>query len=260
MEVSIIVAVAENGVIGRDGQLPWRLSDDLKRFRSLTMDNFVVLGRRTWESIGKPLPGRRMVVVSRQTDYKADDDVIVVRSFEDALNFVKSEGSSQVFVMGGAEIYNQAIHHASKLYLTRVHANVVGDAYFRNLDESRWKKIQSEPGKKDERNEYAFTFELYESIVGNSALQCLTSCQNHKSFDATGPIPETKSIYGTTTLNGEYPSTRIASSSNFLSLKAHKLALVGLRSFVSVKLIVKRLLSLTPKKSPASPRSKSKNC
>src|SRR3954452_22634299 len=128
MRVSLIAAVAENGVIGRDGGLPWHLSDDLRRFKRLTMGHTMVMGRRTWESIGRPLPGRRTVVVTRQSAYTVDaDDVQVAHSLAAAVECAASSGDDEAFIIGGAELYRDAIAAADRLYITRVHASVDGD-------------------------------------------------------------------------------------------------------------------------------------
>jgi len=161
MLVSIIVARAENGVIGRDGTLPWRLSADLRRFKRLTMGHAIVMGRKTWESIGHPLPGRRMVVVSRQADYKADG-VQVVASLDEALQVARGAGDKEVFVIGGAEIYRQALPIAQRIYLTRVGGQVEGDTYFPELDTGDWSQIESEQHEADAKNDHAYCFEVHE--------------------------------------------------------------------------------------------------
>src|ERR1700742_580843 len=127
MRISIIVAVAENGVIGRDGQLPWRLSADLQRFKRLTMGHTMIMGRRTWESIGRPLPGRRTIVVTRQTNYSVAEGVQTAASLDDALAIAETTGEREVFVVGGAELYNEALPQAGRLFFTEVAADVEGD-------------------------------------------------------------------------------------------------------------------------------------
>jgi dihydrofolate reductase len=163
MHVSIIVAVAENGVIGREGKLPWHLSDDLRRFRELTMGHTIVMGRRTWESIGRPLPGRRTIVVSRHPAYRVDaDDVAVAASLDDALQMAEAVGDDNVFIVGGAELYREAIPLADRLYITRVHATVDGDRSFPPFDPSRWRLVATEEHAAGPRNDYPFRFEAYE--------------------------------------------------------------------------------------------------
>lgn len=163
MRISIIVAVAENGVIGRGGQLPWRLSADLRRFKRLTMGHTIVMGRRTWESIGRQLPGRRMIVVSRQPGYRVEiAGVATASSFDEALRLAADASEDEVFIIGGAELYREALAHADRLYLTRVHAEVAGDTQFPPLELSQWRLLESESHTADAANEFPFTFELYE--------------------------------------------------------------------------------------------------
>jgi len=161
MRISIIAAVADNGVTGRGGQLPWRLSADLKRFKKLTMGHTIVMGRKTWESIGRPLPGRRMVVVTRQNDYRADG-VEVVSSLDAAIDVAAAAGDDETFVIGGAEIYRLALPRADRLCLTRVRATIEGDTSFPEFDPTHWRLVESEPLAADESNEFPSCFERYE--------------------------------------------------------------------------------------------------
>jgi dihydrofolate reductase len=163
MRISIIVAVAENGVIGRDGKLPWHLPADLKRFKNLTMGHTIIMGRRTRESIGRPLPGRRMIVVSRQTGYRSGtDSVSTAVNLETALQMAADAGAGEAFVIGGAELYRAALPRAARLYVTRVHAAVTGDTYF-PLEELRgWRRIESRHHEADAMNDFSFSFEVYE--------------------------------------------------------------------------------------------------
>jgi dihydrofolate reductase len=163
MPFSILAAVAENGVIGRGGKLPWHLSDDLRHFKELTMGHTIVMGRRTWESIGRPLPGRQMVVVSRQPDYEAAG-CQVVSSLDDALEIAGQIDDDETFAIGGAEIYRLALPRADRLYLTRVHAKVEGDTRFPELDASQWRLLESQRHEADEKNDYPFSFEVYRRI------------------------------------------------------------------------------------------------
>src|SRR4051812_39267600 len=124
MRISIIVAVAENGVIGSGGQLPWKLSADLQRFKRLTMGHTIIMGRRTWESIGRPLPGRRTVVVSRRLSYQVGDPTVPVAStIEQAVRLADEAQDDEAFVIGGAELYRSTLPQADRLYYTRVAAN-----------------------------------------------------------------------------------------------------------------------------------------
>jgi dihydrofolate reductase len=168
MIVSLIAAVAENGVIGRGGRLPWRLSADLRRFKALTMGHPMIMGRRTWESIGRALAGRTSIVVSRQPRYETQSqDVQVVHTMDDALR-VASEapgGDAQAFVIGGAEIYAAALPHVTRLYFTRVLAEVEGDAYFPPLNAGEWALMTTENHAADAKNDYAHSFEVYERVI-----------------------------------------------------------------------------------------------
>ena len=158
MKIALIVAVAENGVIGRDGRLPWRLSADLQRFKALTMGKPVLMGRRTWESIGRPLPGRRNVVISRQPGYRAAG-AEVFADVDSALAAVAT--APEVMVMGGAEIYRLLLPRAEVLYLTRVQARVEGDTFFPELD-AGWRRVEQQARAADAQNPYALTFERWE--------------------------------------------------------------------------------------------------
>lgn len=161
MKLSIIVAVAENGVIGRGNDLPWRLSADLRRFKRLTMGHAVIMGRKTWESIGRPLPGRRMIVVTRQPNFQADGCELAA-SLPAACGLASAGATNEAFIIGGAEIYRQALPLASRLYLTRVHATIAGDKFFPDYAASDWQLASSESFPADENNEYATTFEIHE--------------------------------------------------------------------------------------------------
>jgi dihydrofolate reductase len=158
--VSIIAAVSDNGVIGRDGGLPWRLPADLKRFKRLTSGHHMIMGRRTWESIGRrPLPGRPTIVVSRDPGFAAEG-AQVARSIGQALELAGAV--AEVFIAGGEAIYREALEVADRLYLTRVHAVVEGDTFFPELDESGWRVVAEEHHPPDEKNAYAHTFLVYE--------------------------------------------------------------------------------------------------
>lgn len=134
--LTLIAAVARNGVIGRGNALPWRLSDDLKRFKALTMGHPIVMGRKTWESLGRPLPGRRNIVITRDRSYRADG-ATVVHSVDEAL--AAAPDADEVFVIGGAEIYALALPRADRLQLTELDANFDGDVRFPEFDRGRWR-------------------------------------------------------------------------------------------------------------------------
>ncbi len=163
MRISIIVAAAENGVIGRNGYLPWRLSADLRRFKQLTMGHTIIMGRRTWESIGRALPGRRTVVVSRNPELQIDvANVELAMSLDQALEAAQARGEEEAFIVGGAELYKESLGVADRIYLTRVCATVDGDTYFPEVNWSEWRLIASEEYGANEKNEYAYRFETHD--------------------------------------------------------------------------------------------------
>jgi dihydrofolate reductase len=157
--VSLIVAVADNGVIGRDNALPWHLPEDLKRFKRITMGKPIVMGRKTYESIGRPLPGRHNIVVTRDANYRREG-VTVVHSVAAALESV--DGAQEVVVIGGADLFRQFLPRAQRVHLTRVHADVPGDIHWAPLDGTRWHRTAAEEHPADERHAHAMTFELWE--------------------------------------------------------------------------------------------------
>ena len=155
MRVSLIAAVAENGVIGRNNTLPWRLPADLRHFRRLTLGHPVLLGRRNYESIGRPLPQRTNIVLTRRAGFEAPG-CIVVHSLPDAL--AAAGDAAETFVAGGAEIYAQAYGRAERFYLTRVHAEVPGDTRFPEVDWSQWREVARERHEPDAEHAYPYSF------------------------------------------------------------------------------------------------------
>lgn len=154
--LAFVVAAAENGVIGRDNQLIWHLPADLKHFKQLTQGHPVVMGRRTYESIGRPLPNRTNIVVTRQADWQADG-CETAQSVPAALELA-SQLDEQVFVIGGAEIYRQALPAADTIYMTEVHHNFEGDVTFPELDHAVWREEARERHEADDKHAYPFTF------------------------------------------------------------------------------------------------------
>jgi len=161
MRISLIVAISENNVIGRGGRLPWHLSADLKRFKRLTMGHHLVMGRRTFESIGRLLPGRTTVVLTRNADYRVEG-AVVAGDFADAVASIS--GDDEVFVIGGQEIYRLALPHVSRMYVTAVHANVEGDTHFPDVRWDDWALIEDERFAADENNDYDYSFRVFERI------------------------------------------------------------------------------------------------
>lgn len=165
MKVSMIVAAARNGVIGRDNELPWRLPEDLKYFKSVTMGKPVIMGRKTHESIGRPLPGRLNVVISRQPRASDDSNLRWVDSIEAALTLVRREQPEveEVIIMGGEQVYRQSLPRADRIYLTRVNADVDGDAFFPALDETHWRLSRERAGVETEP--YSYVFQEFERVT-----------------------------------------------------------------------------------------------
>ena len=158
MNISIIAAADENGAIGFKGNIPWYLPADFKRFKELTIGHPVIVGQRTFESIGKPLPGRTNIVISNTLDYRAEG-CLTASSFEDAINLAGDV--EEVFIIGGGQIYRLALPVANSIYLTRVHGKFDGDVFFPNIDKNEWKLVSSEPQKKDEKNPIDYTYLVY---------------------------------------------------------------------------------------------------
>ena len=158
MNISIIAAADEKGAIGFKGNIPWHLPADFKRFKELTMGHFVVVGQKTFESMGGPLPGRKTIVISNVPDYRAEG-CFVAHSFEEAVRL--AEGDGEIFVIGGGQIYKLAMPAADTIYLTRVHGTFEGDVFFPEIDESEWSIINSEFHAKDGKNPADFTYLTY---------------------------------------------------------------------------------------------------
>ena len=174
MKLSIVAALSENRVIGRGDEIPWRLRDEQQAVKKLTMGHCLIMGRKTWDSIGRPLPGRTSIVVTQNPHFSVDPDlgaseagdsrerVVVVRDFDSALAAARERGDSEAFVFGGEAIYALALPRADRLYLTRVHAQVEGDTFFPDFDEGAWKLTAEEHHEADARNDHAFTVQRYE--------------------------------------------------------------------------------------------------
>jgi len=159
VRLSIIVAMDRNGVIGAGGRLPWRLPADLKRFRQITMGKPLLMGRRTHESIGRSLPGRENIIVSRDPTFRAPG-CTVAGSIEAALKHCA--GAEEVMVMGGAELYSQTLELGERIHLTEVHADVAGDTFFPPWQRDEWREVSREDFPADQANEYAYSFVVLE--------------------------------------------------------------------------------------------------
>lgn len=162
MIISAIVAVSENNVIGKDNNLPWRLSNDLKYFKKTTQGHTIVLGRKNYDSIGRPLPNRTNIVITRQSDLEIEG-CIVMPSLESAIEYAKANGEDELFIIGGAQIYTLAMPLIDKLYLTKVHADVEGDVMFPEMGDGL-KEVSCEKHLADEKNEFDHSFVVYEKI------------------------------------------------------------------------------------------------
>ncbi len=160
MKLSLIAAVANNNVIGSENKLIWHMPADLKHFKECTMGRNVIMGRKTFESIGKPLKGRRIIVLTGNKDFEASG-IEVIHSIKEAISLVKSE--KEVFVAGGAEIYNQFIdlYYTRRLIITRIYANFEGDAFFPDIDLEKWDLLEMQEHEPDEKNKYPYAFLVY---------------------------------------------------------------------------------------------------
>lgn len=161
MILSLLVAADENNVIGKDNKLLWHLPNDLKYFKNQTWGMPVLMGRKTFESIGKPLSGRRSIVITRNKNW-AYENVEVVHSIKEAIEKAQSFGVKQIFVIGGAKIFKASFSHANRIYLTRIHYSFDGDAYFPEMITADWKLVQNRFCKADKKNLYDHTFQVWE--------------------------------------------------------------------------------------------------
>lgn len=161
MKITLIAAMAENRVIGRDNALPWHLPADLARFKQRTEGHVVIMGRRTFESVGRPLPNRRSIVITRKRDFHPPGAEIA-RSLAEALERARESGQDEVFILGGAEIYALALPDVDRLEFTIVHADVPGDTFFPECDLSEWTLIDQQRHEADDRHAHAFSFRTYE--------------------------------------------------------------------------------------------------
>ena len=160
--ISFIFAMDKNRVIGKDNQLPWHLPADLKFFKKTTMGHPIIMGRKTYESIGKPLPGRENIIVTRNVHYHPEG-CTVIHSFAE-LKKLAAEKQEEVFVIGGAELFNTLFPIAERLYITMIAHEFAGDTYFPEFDESDWSLVSVEKGETDERNPYEYSYNIYERI------------------------------------------------------------------------------------------------
>jgi dihydrofolate reductase len=163
MLISLVVAAAKNDVIGKDNKLLWHLPNDMKFFKNVTWGLPVVMGRKTFEALGKPLNGRKNIIITRQTDWDVEG-TIAVKSLEDATFLVKNMDVKEMMVIGGGEIYRMAFEKAKRIYLTRVDATPEGDTYFPHVDPKTWKLVSQKDHEADEKHKYAYSFQVWERI------------------------------------------------------------------------------------------------
>lgn len=158
--LSLIIAKAKNNVIGKDNKLLWHLSEDLKRFKELTTGHTIIMGRKTFESLGRVLPNRKHIVLTRDLSYNIDSDwVKVIHSIDELKEYINDE--EEHFVIGGALIYNQLLKESKKMYITKIYKKYDGDAYFPRINEEEWNVVEKIPGKKDEENSFDYEFITY---------------------------------------------------------------------------------------------------
>lgn len=165
MSICLVVAAAENNVIGIDNKMPWHLPKDLQYFKQVTMSKPIIMGRKTFDSIGRPLPGRENIVITRQQEWQ-HDGVHVVNNIGAAIEFAEQlSPHSDVMIIGGAEIYRQSLERADKIFLTRVYTELDGDAFFPSLDAAQWREISCEKHAACERNPYPYAFCVLERVT-----------------------------------------------------------------------------------------------
>jgi dihydrofolate reductase len=165
MILSSIVAADENNAIGKDNLLPWHLPNDLKFFKKTTLGKPVLMGRKTYESLGKPLPGRLNIVITAQKNVQLPEGVLVFDSIEEGIERMEKENAEESFIIGGGTIFEQTMNRIDRIYLTRVHTVIAhATAFFPTVDHTHWKMVKEEPHEADEKHAFAYTFQQYERI------------------------------------------------------------------------------------------------
>ena len=163
MTISLVVAAATNNAIGKEGKLPWHLPNDLKHFKNVTWGMPVIMGRKTFESLGKPLSGRKNIVITRQLNWKAEG-AVVVKSIEDALFVARETDAKEIMVIGGGEIFREIFDKAKRIYMTRVEAEPEADTYFPVIDPNNWWLASQKNHEADEKNAYNYSFQVWERV------------------------------------------------------------------------------------------------
>ncbi len=187
MNIAVIAAVDEGGIIGSEGHLPWHLPEDLKRFKRLTLGHPIIMGRRTFASIGKPLPGRSNTVLSRNPAWIPPAGVQLCATLADALNLARAAGASAAFLIGGSEVFSAGLPLAHRVHLTRVHARHPGDARFPDFPTPAWRLVHEEHHPRDEKHACAFSFLDYERKNGGRLSEVLAG--GNRSEIGTLPLP-----------------------------------------------------------------------
>lgn len=168
MRKALIAAMSQNRVIGRNNQLPWHLPGDLKYFKQATMGKPIIMGRKTWDSIGRPLPGRMNVVISRNPEWKAPAGTVGAPSLNEALKkacaHAELEGGDEVMIIGGGQIYAEALATVDRMYITKVHADIDGDAFFPEVNWEEWEEIGREDFSASDNNPYDYSFVVYQRL------------------------------------------------------------------------------------------------
>lgn len=171
MKISLIVAMASNGIIGRDGQMPWHLSADLKHFKKITLGSPIIMGRKTFESIGRPLPGRRNIIISRNPDYQ-QDGCLVFDSIETALTNC-CQSADEIFIIGGSALYEATLQYADRIYVTEINQNFNGDTSFPAWNKTEWTETKREDVTDDSQVSFSYSFITYEKITCRPSDECL---------------------------------------------------------------------------------------
>jgi dihydrofolate reductase len=161
VSISLLLAADENNAIGFNNSLPWHLPNDLKYFKNLTWGMPILMGRKTYASIGKPLPGRKNIIITRNKSFKVEG-IDVVHSIDEAVSIAKEADIKEIFIIGGAEIFNSVLSNAGRIYLTRIHHKFQGDVFFPHLDAGHWKLVNEKFCEADEKNIYPHTFQVWE--------------------------------------------------------------------------------------------------
>ncbi|WP_375701996.1 dihydrofolate reductase [Bartonella sp. AA89HNZF] len=165
ISICLIAAVAENGVIGREGVMPWHLSTDLQRFKALTLGKPIIMGKKTWDSLGRPLPGRTNIVITRDCTFNAEGAVVahsLSQACSLATNVASQNDVEEIFIIGGGEIFQQGLHMADKIFLTEVLASIEGDSFFPVFDKEKWTIVQTQDIPKGDKDSHPTRFVVYE--------------------------------------------------------------------------------------------------